>query len=162
MLLAVMGGTQDQAGIAAAALTFALKEGVGPLGGILFAGRYGKNFDEDIKKWRFMSTVAFNIALYIECLTLQFPSHFLAMAGLANACKNVTFLLGSASRSTINVQLARKNNIGDIAGKAVSQFTAMNIFGMGIGLGLSKVLDLTAMGQLLPCFMVLSSITLAC
>jgi hypothetical protein len=64
----------DLDSVAAAAFTFALKEGVGPLGGILFASRYGKNFDEDIKKWRFMSTVAFNIALYIELMTLQFPS----------------------------------------------------------------------------------------
>jgi hypothetical protein len=117
-----MGGaaTQTQATIAAAAFTFALKEGVGPLGGILFASRYGKNFDEDIKKWRFMSNVAFNLALYIECMTLAFPSSFLLLASLANACKNITFLLASASRSSINVRFAKANNMGDISGKAVS------------------------------------------
>ena len=110
-IVSVMGGTTDQAGIAAAAFIFALKEGVGPLGGILFASRYGKNFDEDIKKWRFMSTVAFNLALYIECMTLQFPGHFLLLASIANACKNITFLLAAASRASINLRFAKSNNM---------------------------------------------------
>jgi hypothetical protein len=51
-----------------------LKDGLGQLGGILFASRYGSNFDEDIKKWRFMSVLSLNAAIYVEILTLQFPS----------------------------------------------------------------------------------------
>lgn len=47
--------TMTQANLAAAAYTWVLKDGLGQLGGILFASRYGKNFDEDIKKWRFMA-----------------------------------------------------------------------------------------------------------
>jgi hypothetical protein len=144
-LVAVMGGSTTEASIAAAAFTFALKEGVGPLGGILFAGRYGQNFDEDIKKWRFMSFVAFNVALYIELMTLRFPSSFLLLASLANAFKNITFLLASASRASINVRFAKANNMGDISGKAVSQFTAGNLIGMGVGLSLSKILTITSM-----------------
>jgi Vitamin B6 photo-protection and homoeostasis len=56
--------------MAAAAYTWVLKDGLGQLGGILFAGRYGENFDEDIKKWRFMSNFALNIAIGIEVMTL--------------------------------------------------------------------------------------------
>jgi len=157
-----MGGTSTQAGIAAAAFTFALKEGIGPLGGILFASRYGKNFDEDIKKWRFMSTVAFNLALYIECMTLQFPTHFLLLASLANACKNVTFLLAAASRASINMRFARSNNMGDISGKAVSQGTATNLIGMAVGLGISKVTEITVLSNLVPIFAAMSTVNLLC
>jgi hypothetical protein len=39
----------------------------------MFAARYGTNFDEDIKKWRFMSMAALNVAVYIEVMTLQYP-----------------------------------------------------------------------------------------
>lgn len=92
-----------------------------------------------------MSNVAFNLALYIECMTLAFPSSFLLLASLANACKNITFLLASASRSSINVRFAKSNNMGDISGKAVSQFTLTNIIGMGVGLGASKLLNITAL-----------------
>ena len=92
-----------------------------------------------------MSVIAFNLALYIELMTLQFPSQFLILASLANACKNVTFLLGAASRSAINVRFARANNMGDISGKAVSQFTAANMIGMAIGFGISKVICITSL-----------------
>ena len=120
-----------------------LKDGIGQLGGILFASRYGRNFDEDIKKWRFMSSVALNISIYIEILTLQFPHMFLALASFANVLKNICFLLSSASRASINVRFAKRNNIGDISGKSVSQFTASTLFGVGVGLVLSKILDIT-------------------
>lgn len=106
--------------MAAAAYTWVLKDGIGQLGGILFASRYGRNFDEDIKKWRFMAMLAMNIAIYIEIMTLRFPTYFLALASIANVGKNVCFLLASASRASINVKFAKRNNIGDISGKSVS------------------------------------------
>jgi hypothetical protein len=132
-----------QANIAAAAYTWVLKDGIGQLGAILFASRYGRNFDEDIKKWRFMAMVALNISIYIEILTLKFPNHFLALASTANIGKNICFLLSAASRASINVQFAKRNNIGDISGKSVSQFTASTLVGVSIGLLLSKMIDIT-------------------
>jgi hypothetical protein len=92
-----------QANVAAAAYTWVLKDGIGQLGGIFFASRYGRNFDEDIKKWRFMGGVALNLAIYIEILTLKFPGHFLLLASIANVSKNICFLLSAASRASINV-----------------------------------------------------------
>lgn len=86
----------------------------------MFASKYGRNFDEDIKKWRFMAMVALNLSIYIEILTLRFPNHFLALASIANIGKNICFLLSAASRASINVQFAKRNNIGDISGKSVS------------------------------------------
>ena len=72
-LFVALGGSTTQAQLAAAAYTWVLKDGIGQLGGILFASRYGSNFDEDIKKWRFMAMLALNISIYIEIMTLQFP-----------------------------------------------------------------------------------------
>lgn len=67
-----------------------------------------------------MAMVAMNIAIYIEIMTLRFPNHFLALASIANVGKNICFLLASASRASINVKFAKRNNIGDISGKSVS------------------------------------------
>jgi hypothetical protein len=75
-----------------------LKDGIGQFGGILFAARYGQNFDEDIKKWRFMAMLALNISIYIEIMTLAFPHMFLFLASTANVGKNICFLLAAASR----------------------------------------------------------------
>ena len=102
--------------------------------------------------------VAMNISIYIEIMTLKFPHMFLALASIANVGKNVCFLLASASRASINVRFAKRNNIGDISGKSVSQFTASTLFGVGIGLVLSKIIDITVISHLLPTFAVLTFI----
>lgn len=119
-LFVALGGTTTQSQMAAAAYTWVLKDGLGQLGGILFAARYGTNFDEDIKKWRYMSMLALNIAIYIEIMTLKFPQHFLLLASVANIGKNICMLLSSASRASINMRFAKRNNMGDISGKATS------------------------------------------
>jgi len=106
--------------MASAAYTWVLKDGLGQLGGILFAGRYGTNFDEDIKKWRFLSMLTLNASIFIEIMSLKCPQHFLLLAYIANVGKNICFLLASASRGSINMRFAKKNNMGDISGKSVS------------------------------------------
>ncbi len=59
-----------QATVASAAYTWVLKDGIGQFGGILFASVFGKNFDEDIKKWRFLSMMATLPALHILPMNL--------------------------------------------------------------------------------------------
>ena len=66
-------------------------------------------------------------------------------------------MLSSASRASINLRFAKNNNLGDIQGKAVSQFTASTLVGVGLGLGLTKLLDITSLYQLIPAFFVMSS-----
>lgn len=141
-LFVALGGTTTQGQIAAAAYVWVLKDGLGQLGGILFASRYGSNFDEDIKKWRFMSVLSLNAAIYVEILTLQFPTQFLLLASLGNVGKNISMLLSSASRASINMRFAKQNNMGDISGKAVSQYTTASLLGMGAGMLLTKAIDI--------------------
>lgn len=92
-----------------------------------------------------MAIFALNVAFYIEILTLSFPNHFLLLASLANVGKNICFLLASASRASINMQLSKNNNIGDISGKSVSQFTASTLIGGACGLLISKMIDITSL-----------------
>lgn len=120
-----------------------LKDGIGQLGGILFASRYGGYFDEDVKKWRFFAMATLNLSILIEIMTLKFPYLFLFLASTANMGKNICFLMASASRAQINMRFAKRNNIADIAGKSVSLFTTSSLVGMGIGIGLSKLIDIS-------------------
>lgn len=146
--------------MAAAAYTWVLKDGLGQLGGIMFAARYGSNFDEDIKKWRFMAMFALNVSILIEILTLKFPHLFLLLASIANVGKNICYLLASASRSQINMRFALKNNMGDISGKSVSQWTTSSLIGMGIGMGLSNLINISVLTQLMPTCFLLSGFSL--
>lgn len=146
--------------MAAAAYTWVLKDGLGQLGGIMFAARYGSNFDEDIKKWRFMAMFALNVSILIEILTLKFPHLFLLLASVANVGKNICYLLASASRSQINMRFAKNNNMGDISGKSVSQWTTSSLVGMGLGMALSSVINISSLPQLMPTCLLLSSFSL--
>ena len=78
------------------------------------------------------------------------------IASIANVLKNITFLLAAASRANLNVRFAKRNNIGDLAGKTVSQFTASTLVGVFFGMGLSKMIDITSLYHLLPVFAVMT------
>ena len=92
-----------------------------------------------------MSIFTLNLALWIEITALAFPQYFLLIASLANVGKNICFMLSSASRASINLRFAKKNNIADIQGKAVSQFTASTLIGVSGGLLLTKMIDITSL-----------------
>lgn len=138
-----------------------MKDGLGQIGGILFAARYGTNFDEDIKKWRFMSMLTLNLSFFIEIMTLQFPNHFLLLASTANMGKNICFLLASASRGSINMRFAKANNMGDISGKSTSQYTTASLLGMGLGMTITSFINVSSIAQLLPTCLVLSTVSVA-
>lgn len=105
-----------------------------------------------------MSIVVLNLAFWIEITTLAFPQHFLLIASLANVGKNICFMLSSASRASINLRFAKANNIADIQGKAVSQFTASSLVGVAAGLALTRALDVTSLYHLVPTFLALSAV----
>lgn len=126
----------------------------------MFAARYAKNFDEDVKKWRFMAIASFNVAVFIELLTLKYPHLFLLLAATANAGKNITFLLAAATRASINMRFAKNNNMGDISGKNVSQWTCSSLVGMGFGMVLSNIINISSLPQLVPTCMALSVVSL--
>ena len=133
-LFVALGSTITQATLYSAAFTWVLKDGIGQLGGIIFAAKYGNNFDEEVKKWRFMSMLLLNWAIIVEMFTLKFPTAFIYLASLANIWKSITILGSSATRASINLYFAKDNNIGDIAGKTVTQYTTASLLGMGAGL----------------------------
>lgn len=108
-----------------------------------------------------MSMLALNLSIYIEIMTLQYPNHFLLLASIANVGKNICFLLASASRGSINMRFAKRNNMGDISGKTTSQFTTSSLAGMGLGMALTNLVNISSIAQLIPTCLLLSSISIA-
>jgi hypothetical protein len=155
-LFVALGSTMTKASLYSAAYIWVLKDGIGQLGAILFAGKYGSNFDEDIKRWRFLCMILMNISIIVEMTTLRFPGAFIYLASLANVGKNVTFLCASATRANINLRFAKKNNIGDIAGKTVTQFTTASLLGIGVGLFVSKAFNIASIYTIFPLFTALT------
>jgi len=144
LLLAVGVGSSATAPMAAA-INWVMKDGIGQLGGILFASKLGSaansSIDSDPKRWRVASSISMDCATWLEILSPLFPQYFLPIASVANVGKNIGFLTASASRAAIHQALALKSNLGDVTAKAGSQSILASLAGTTLGIGISPLLQ---------------------
>jgi hypothetical protein len=169
----------------AATLNWVLKDGLGQLGGVLFASLVNNRFDTDPKRWRFVAACSQDAAMFLEALTPLFPAMFLPMAAIANMGKNVSWLTviirflsfsfkisytstllskqASATKASIHLSFALKGNLADITAKAGSQNVVASTLGTSFGVGVAAfVIGDGGTFVLLPCLAALSSVHLMC
>jgi hypothetical protein len=123
----------------AATLNWILKDGIGQLGGVIFASTVSTQFDDYPKKWRLISSVTMDTASFIETCLPLFPTYFLPVAAFSNILKNISFLAASASRSAIHKSFALNENLADVTVKAGSQTTLASTIGTAIGIALAAL-----------------------
>jgi hypothetical protein len=121
----------------AATLNWVIKDGLGQLGGVVFASFVNNRFDADPKRWRLTATIAMDAASFIEMLTPLVPGYFLAVASIANVSKNISFLAASASRAAIHRSFTLQENLADVTAKTGSQFIVSSLLGTSLGVSLS-------------------------
>ncbi|KAL7503704.1 hypothetical protein ACHAXN_001461 [Cyclotella atomus] len=140
-LLLAVGVGQQSAAPMAAAMNWVMKDGVGQLGGVIFASQLGKggidvgywksqvakvtggskhsngNFqtgtaDSNPKRWRMVAAIALDASTLLEiCTPLMGPQWFLPCASIANVGKNIGFLAASASRAAIHQSLCMGGSV---------------------------------------------------
>jgi Vitamin B6 photo-protection and homoeostasis len=140
LAVGVVGSNSTSSGVMAGALNWVLKDGIGQLGGVLYASKMGqtKRFDADPKRGRMMAALSLDAASLLEILSPWVASsHVLPLACLANVGKNIGFLTASASRAALHQSLAQQGNLADVTAKAASQSMAAGLLGTAIGIGLS-------------------------
>jgi Vitamin B6 photo-protection and homoeostasis len=103
----------------AGALNWVLKDGIGQLGGIMVASQMGqyRAFDNNPKRYRMYSALLLDLAALIElctpvlCATFSTSIHspityvVLPLACTATICKNIAYIMASASRATLHQSL---------------------------------------------------------
>ncbi|KAF9921833.1 hypothetical protein FBU30_008113 [Linnemannia zychae] len=138
----------------AAALNWIIKDGLGQLGGVIYASFVSDKFDSEPKRFRFQATVAMQGANILELLTPLWPGYFLAIASISNIGKNMAWLASSATRAQMNKTFAlrdklsfdfawilRGHSLGDITGKSGSQTTAAGLVGTGLGVVIAAMMN---------------------
>ena len=158
-LLFAVGLGQPLAVPAAAAIQWVMKDGLGQLGGMLFASYVNARFDSDAKRWRMLAACMQDGSVVVEMCTPLVPALFLPLASAANIGKNVAWLSASASRACIHRSFCREENLADITAKANSQTIAASLVGTALGIGLSYAVGPDVL-QLLGVFAVLSCLHL--
>lgn len=125
----------------AAVISWVLKDGLGRVGKMLWAGSMGKDFDVDPKRWRFRSALLYAFGNGLEIVTQIFPASFLVFATLANSMKQVSMLTSSATRNAMYRSFGgRSQNIANITAKGEAQIVVADLIGMACGIRLSKIL----------------------
>ncbi|KAK3843901.1 MAG: vitamin B6 photo-protection and homoeostasis-domain-containing protein [Linnemannia gamsii] len=125
----------------AAALNWIIKDGLGQLGGVIYASFVSDKFDSEPKRFRFQATVAMQGANVLELLTPLWPGSFLVIASISNIGKNMAWLASSATRAQMNKTFALRDNLGDITGKSGSQTTAAGLVGTGLGVVIAALMS---------------------
>ncbi|XP_070779682.1 RUS family member 1 isoform X1 [Enoplosus armatus] len=129
-----VGVGNQEATVAAATVTWLLRDGTGMLGRILFAWRKGTKLDSEAKKWRLFADVLNDIAMFMEILAPYFPACFTLIVCTAGIFKSIVGVAGGATRAALTVHQARRDNMADISAKDGSQETLVNLAGLLISL----------------------------
>eukprot|EP01038_Epipyxis_sp_PR26KG_P005580 gene5580-7705_t len=127
----------------AATLNWILKDGLGQLGGVIFAGLVNNQFDSEPKKWRMIAALSLEGSCLIEMLTPLAPGYFLILASIANIGKNISYLSASASRAAIHRSFSIHENLADITAKTGSQSILASVIGTSLGLFISSTVGET-------------------
>ncbi|KAM4534891.1 RUS family member 1 [Fundulus diaphanus] len=129
-----VGVGNQEATVAAATVTWLLRDGTGMLGRILFAWRKGSKLDSEAKKWRLFADVLNDIAMFMEILAPHFPACFTLIVCTAGIFKSIVGVAGGATRAALTVHQARRDNMADISAKDGSQETLVNLAGLLVSL----------------------------
>lgn len=141
-LLFALGVGAGVAVPASAAWQWVCKDGLGQLGGVLYAAVVGDRFDADPKRWRLAAALASDAAGALEVSMALAPGAvpFLPLAAVSNVGRNVSWLSASATRASLHQALAVRGNLADVTAKAGSQITAAATAGTALGVALSPFL----------------------
>ena len=107
----------------AGALNWVMKDGIGQLGGIIVASQMGHYhaFDNNPKRYRMYSAMLLDLAAFIEICTpllcgvfgpmIHSPTTMIVLpsACIATICKNIGYIMASASRATLHQSLCIRN-----------------------------------------------------
>uniref|UniRef100_A0AAY4DGY7 Protein root UVB sensitive/RUS domain-containing protein n=1 Tax=Denticeps clupeoides TaxID=299321 RepID=A0AAY4DGY7_9TELE len=129
-----VGVGNREATVAAATVTWLLKDGTGMIGKILFAWLKGNKLDSEAKKWRLFADILNDIAMFVEIMAPHFPPFFTFIVCIAGVFKSIVGVAGGATRAALTVHQARRNNMADISAKDGSQETLVNLAGLLVSL----------------------------
>mmetsp|Transcript_2426 Transcript_2426/g.7517 ORF Transcript_2426/g.7517 Transcript_2426/m.7517 type:complete len:478 (-) Transcript_2426:190-1623(-) len=141
MAVGVRDASSGKAIGAAAAIDWVLKDALGKVTRLIWAGRMGREFDADAKRWRFRSSLLYATGNGLQIATFAAPHLFLLLATVANSLKQISLLTSTATRSAIYRSFAlteATNNIGDITAKGEAQIAVVDLLGMALGISLSR------------------------
>jgi Vitamin B6 photo-protection and homoeostasis len=141
-VLTAAGVGNSQATAMGAAMTWALKDGLGMMGGLLFSYHAAPHFDAHVLEFRLFADLINDVALTLDMMAPLVPSNcLLAILSASTLCKTMCGMSAGATKSSITCHLALEGNMADLNAKEGTQETLVSLLGMIVGVQLASQLE---------------------
>ena len=139
-LLQGLGVGGSGAAPTAAAMNWLLRDGVGMVGGLIFASRFGTRFNQNVKSWRLFADLVNNVGLTLEIIAPAYPRAFIPLICVAALCRSLCGISAGAANAVISSHWGEKNGvIADVAAKNGNQATLVNLICLAGALVFGKI-----------------------
>jgi hypothetical protein len=140
-VLVGLGVGNDEASALSATVSWIIRDGMGMLGGALFAWQNASAFGNNIKFWRLFADVINDVALIVELVAPLLPKqYFLAAISLASVGKALCGVSAGATRAALTAHFAQTRNLSDVSAKEGIQENVVTLLGMVAGLYFSQLM----------------------
>mmetsp|Transcript_7247 Transcript_7247/g.17038 ORF Transcript_7247/g.17038 Transcript_7247/m.17038 type:complete len:463 (+) Transcript_7247:146-1534(+) len=126
-----------------AAIQWALRDGTGMIGGLVFSYGCSSYFDTHVKEFRLFADVINDVALTLDMFAPLAPSEYsLYILSLSTICKTLCGMSAGATKGRITHHFARHNgNMADLTAKESTQETLVSLLGMIGGVYVARWLE---------------------
>lgn len=141
-VLTAAGVGDAEATAMGAAMTWAMKDGMGMIGGLLFSYHASPYFDAYVLEFRLFADLINDVALTLDMMAPLVPSSWLLwLMSSSTLSKTMCGMSAGATKSSITVHLALEGNMADLNAKEGTQETLVSLLGMLLGVQLAKYLE---------------------
>lgn len=126
-----------------AAIQWALRDGTGMVGGLVFSYACSSYFDTHVKEFRLFADVINDVALTLDMFAPLAPSEYsLYILSLSTICKTMCGMSAGATKGRITQHFARHDgNMADLTAKESTQETLVSLLGMIGGVNVAQWLE---------------------
>lgn len=118
-----------------AAMNWLLRDGVGMVGGLFFASRFGSRINQNVKSWRLFADLINNVGLTLEIIAPAYPGMFIPLICAAALCRSMCGISAGAANAVISSHWGERNsNIADVQAKNGNQATVVNLSCLALAL----------------------------
>lgn len=140
-VLMAAGVGDAEATAMSAAVAWAMRDGVGMIGGLLFSYLASAQFDQCVKEYRLFADVINDVGLTLDMLApYAGRSRVLYVTSLATVAKTMCGMAAGATKGSITHHFAIRGNMADLNAKESTQETLVSLLGMIMGIGLARYL----------------------
>ena len=140
-VLTAAGVGNSEATAMSAAMTWAMRDGLGMIGGLTFSYSVSFLFDGYVKEFRLFADIINDVGLTLDMLAPYFGSeNILFVTSAATICKIMCGISAGATKGSITQHFCMRGNMADLNAKEGTQETLVSLFGMILGVMLAKYL----------------------